>query len=325
MPTPSLALIPSAYKSGKVSSVLPFGGAGDFDFTRAGEKTRINKSQEIEVLATGIPSIDYTGGGCPSLLLEPQQTQLYGETATMATQTKTVTAVEHTVGFYGTGTITFTGVYSGSLVGTGVKDRVELTFTPTAGSLISTVSGSVTSSQLVIGGYLGSYIPNTTTGTITRIADTASGAGDSSTFNDSEGVLYFKGSTNADSIFKGIAISDGTASGDDNRVLIGFQNSVLYVNVRVGNVYQFNESITMPVNNFNKIALKYKENDFSLWVNGTKVKTSNNGTTFSTGVLTKTQFTDGRPSTSNFYGRCKDIRVYKKALTDAELTALTTL
>jgi hypothetical protein len=314
MPTPSLALIPSAYKSGKVSSVLPFGGAGDFTFTRAGEKTRINKSQEIEVLATGVPSIDYTGGGCPSLLLEPQQTQLYGETATIATQTKTVTAVEHTVGFYGTGTITFTGTYAGSLVGTGINDRVELTFTPTAGSLISTVSGSVTSGQLVTGAYLGSYIPNTTTGTITRIVDSASGAGDSSTFNDLEGVLFLEISALSNNLtYRSISIS-----GHINLFYSNVSNTLIANNSSGASISHQLTDIT----SFNKIAFKYKENDFALWINGLEVGTDNSGTTGNS--LSFLNF-DNSAGGSKWYGNIKQLQYFNTALTDSELTALTTL
>jgi hypothetical protein len=76
MATPTIAMIPSAVKAGKLGSPLPLNGDGDLDFTRAGTKTRINESQQIETVATGVPSIDYTGGGCPSLLLEPQSTNL---------------------------------------------------------------------------------------------------------------------------------------------------------------------------------------------------------------------------------------------------------
>tara|TARA_R110000772_G_scaffold240378_1_gene352578 strand:+ start:220 stop:1230 length:1011 start_codon:yes stop_codon:yes gene_type:complete len=146
-------------------------GSGDFTVERNSKKTRINSLGVIETLANNVPSIDYTDGGCPVLLIEPVQTQIYELTETMSTQTKTTAASDYTVGFYGTGTITFSGSYVGSLVGTGVNDRVELTFTATAASLISTVSGSVTKSQLVIGSYLGSYIPNTGTGLVTRLAD----------------------------------------------------------------------------------------------------------------------------------------------------------
>lgn len=73
-------------------------------------------------------------------------------TETLATQSRTVTAVRHTLSFTGTGSITLSGASTaGPLVGTGVNDRVSLTFTPTAGSLTLTVSGSVTKGQLNLG------------------------------------------------------------------------------------------------------------------------------------------------------------------------------
>jgi hypothetical protein len=73
-------------------------------------------------------------------------------TATLATQTRVVTAAEHTLSFQGTGTVTLTGASTaGPLVGTGATDTVSLTFTPTAGNLTLTVSGSVTLAQLELG------------------------------------------------------------------------------------------------------------------------------------------------------------------------------
>ena len=44
MTNPKLALIPSGYKSGKVYSILPSDGSGDFDFDRASEGTLKKKS-----------------------------------------------------------------------------------------------------------------------------------------------------------------------------------------------------------------------------------------------------------------------------------------
>jgi hypothetical protein len=76
MATPSLLLIPDRYKSGVLYSQLPESGAGDIDFTRASAATRVNASGLIESVASGVPRLDYTGGGCPSLLLEPQRTNL---------------------------------------------------------------------------------------------------------------------------------------------------------------------------------------------------------------------------------------------------------
>jgi hypothetical protein len=320
MATPTIAMIPSGYKAGTVYSVLPVDGTGDLTFTRAGTKTRINQSQAIESLATGVPSIDYTGGGCPSLLLEPQQTQLYGETATMATQTKTVTAVEHTVGFYGTGTITFTGTYAGSLVGTGINDRVELTFTPTAGSLISTVSGSVTSSQLVTGDYLGSYIPNTTTGTRTRIADAASKTGLSSYINSSEGVLYAEiAALTEGGATATLSISDGSLS---NRVLIVFSSGELRGQFTNSSGTSTIDTSGSVIKDFNKVACVYTSTTFKLFVNGTQI--SGTATVTSLTGLNKISFDRG-DGVLSFEGRVKELRVYSTALTDTELITLTTL
>jgi hypothetical protein len=76
MAIPKIAMIPSSFKAGKLGSVLPLNGDGDFTFTRASSATRINQSGLIEVVATGVPRIDHTGGGCPALLIERQSTNL---------------------------------------------------------------------------------------------------------------------------------------------------------------------------------------------------------------------------------------------------------
>ena len=42
MAIPKLAMIPSGYKEGKVYSVLPTNGDGDFTFSRGSSATRVN-------------------------------------------------------------------------------------------------------------------------------------------------------------------------------------------------------------------------------------------------------------------------------------------
>jgi hypothetical protein len=82
MPTPSLIIVPARFKTGKLYTPLAttsggtvLGASGDFNVTRATTATRVNASGLIEVVASGIPRLDYytSGGtaGCPALLVEP--------------------------------------------------------------------------------------------------------------------------------------------------------------------------------------------------------------------------------------------------------------
>jgi len=114
-------------------------------------------------------------GGVRRLLLERAVTNEVLNSGAMATQTVTVTAAQRTLSFYGTGTVTLSGVATGALVGTGTEDRVSLMFTPIAGSLTLTVTGSVLYAQLEMStqgtGYATSYIP-TGASAVTRPIET---------------------------------------------------------------------------------------------------------------------------------------------------------
>ena len=72
----SLVVTPNANKSGKLYSVIPSNGNGDFTVTRATTATRTNSSGLIETTASGMVRRDYSLGSCPNLLLEPQRTNL---------------------------------------------------------------------------------------------------------------------------------------------------------------------------------------------------------------------------------------------------------
>jgi hypothetical protein len=162
------------------------------------------------------PRFDHnpTTGESLGLLVEEARTNLLLNSATLSTQSVTVAAAANTLSFYGTGTITLTGTSTaGPLVGTGANNRVSLTFTPSAGSLTLTVSGSVTNAQLEAGAFATSYIP-TTSATVTRAADVASitGSAFSSWYSQSEGTIYYDGT-----VSQGLAafpwfynITDGT-------------------------------------------------------------------------------------------------------------------
>lgn len=165
-------------------------------FTRASGGGRFNAQGQYEWLAADQPRIDYdpVTGECMGLLIEESRTNLLLNSATLATQTCTVTAATHTLSFYGTGSVTLSGAATGTLTGTGAGNRVSLTFNPAAGALTLTVSGTVTSGQLEQGGFPTSYVP-TADAQVTRAADVASVNELSPWFNASEGTLYFKGNS----------------------------------------------------------------------------------------------------------------------------------
>ena len=50
--------------------------SADMDFTRATTATKVNSAGLVASVAIGIPRLDFTGGGCPHILAEPQRINL---------------------------------------------------------------------------------------------------------------------------------------------------------------------------------------------------------------------------------------------------------
>ncbi len=84
----------------------------------------------------------------PDRMLTFAPNNLLLNSATLSTQSVTVTGAWHIVSFKGTGQIVLSGAATGTIVGTSANDRVFLRFKPTAGSLTLTVTGSVTNARL---------------------------------------------------------------------------------------------------------------------------------------------------------------------------------
>jgi hypothetical protein len=172
--------------------------------------------------------------------------------------------------------------------------------------------------QFEAGSYATSYIP-TSGSTYQRQSDVANGAGNSEVFNDSEGVLFADIAALAnDGTNRVISISDGSLN---NRVFIKYSstNNQIEGTIVSGNIAQaaMTETLTNALL-FSKICVKYKANDFSLWVNGFEVNTDTSGSA-PTGLSDISFDTSGL---NDFYGKTKRISVYDAVLTDAELEAL---
>ena len=166
-----------------------------------------------------------------------------------------------------------------------------------------------------------SYIP-TEGSAVTRVADTASGAGNSEVFNDSEGVFMAEIANISENQTATVAfsLSDGSAS---NAVSVYyFGTSGLYYDVFNSDGTRSGSTPMTKIQQAsnNKISLKYKSGDIALWVNGFKVNT-NTGTLNLSG-LSELNFDYGNGN-FDFYGKTKELAYYDTTLTDAELETLT--
>ena len=91
----SLVLTPNGYKASKLYSIKPTSGLGDMVVSRGTTATRVNSAGLIESVAINVPRLDYTGGGCPKILVEPARTNnvLYSEQFDNAYWVKTLGGV----------------------------------------------------------------------------------------------------------------------------------------------------------------------------------------------------------------------------------------
>jgi hypothetical protein len=72
----SLIVTPNAFKASKLYSIKPTDGSGDLSVVRATTATRVNSAGLIETVSANVPRLDYTNSTCPSILVEPQRTNL---------------------------------------------------------------------------------------------------------------------------------------------------------------------------------------------------------------------------------------------------------
>ncbi len=181
--------------------------------------------------------------------------------------------------------------------------------------------------------YATSYIPTLTGSTETRATETATGAGSADLINSTEGVLYAeiamlseddKASNNQ------LFISDGTAN---QRIGI-FTESAGDVRVQIKDSGETPSSRNLTALDqsqggvdtaaFNKIAILYKSGQNKLFVNGSRITDTNfDSMVFNFSSLDNLEFGSGANS-NYFRGKVKALAVFNEALSDSELTQLTT-
>ena len=128
-----------------------------WSFARASDGTYYNADGTVSTFSSGALRI-----GSRGLLIEEGRTNLFLNSAIGGTQTVTLlTGNFYALNFRGTGTITLSGAFVGSLVGTGANNIVSLVFLTTTTSLTLTVTGSCTEVMLEFGLGPSSWIPTT--------------------------------------------------------------------------------------------------------------------------------------------------------------------
>lgn len=205
-------------------------------------------------------------------------------------------------------------------------DFVDFFFTDSDTSTQSTGvagNGFIWGVQFESGSYGTSYIPNLSSGSTTRTQDRCINGGDDALFNDSEGVLF----ADLEALGEGTTIRKISLSdGNTDFVNFNFNATSGRVDFEFGstlNSFYIVNSTGHTLTNRNKIAIKYKSGDTDCFINGTRV-TGGDGT-FSLSGLDRVNFenraTDG---SQNMFAKIHQLMVFNEALTDAELTTLTT-
>lgn len=269
-----------------------------------------------------VPAIDYSlstgGSGC--LLMEPQRTNLLLNSGTLSTQSVTVSAVQHTLSFYGTGTTALSGAFTGGLTGTTATGRVSLTFTPTAGTLTLTVTGVITNAQLEVGAYPTSYIP-TTAASATRAADSFTrNSLFSNNYVTAAGGTWFVDLDNnialaRDAADVGLFLGD-TATGTTNSFCINTPSGSSRMEI---DSYVNGSATTLHVTTTDRTraAIKWNGSTADVFVNGSKVVS---GTTF-TGTTLEYMGLNVRDTPKYIRG----MWLAPVPLTDADLAMVTTV
>jgi len=172
--------------------------------------------------------------------------------------------------------------------------------------------------QLEAGSYATSYIPTSgEAGGVTRVQDQYSKTGISDKINSTEGTLFVEMAALAnDGTYRYVLLSDGATA---NMIQIRYSdvsNNIQALVYSSSVLQAFTSYTPTDTTSFHKMAFKYKENDFALWVDGTEVGTATSG--IPPINLSSLDF-------QSYFGKVKQLQVFKTALTDSELATLTTI
>jgi hypothetical protein len=179
---------------------------------------------------------------------------------------------------------------------------------------------SLFGAQFEAGIYTTSYIPTSGTA-LTRTIDKCINAGDVNLFNDIEGTLFldienFSGNTTE------LTLSSGFTSNRVAFLFYGSTNKIRFF-VASGGATQVDSVFTLSYtfDQRNKIAFKYKQNDFKAYINGVQVFSDTSGNTPI--GLSRFDFATSSAASNFIEGKIHQAMIFNEALTDSELQTLT--
>ena len=324
---------------------LPLGDSGDapaidwnfagdalpsaLTFSRASTATYYNAAGTLVTAASGSPRLTYdpVTHAALGLLVEEQRTNLLLNSlldgTNLSTQSVTVAATPYTLSFYGTGQIVLSGSATATVVGTGAyPTRKTYTFTPSAGSLTLTVTGTVQFANLEAGAFETSFVP-TGAASATRAADvvTCTGSAFSQWFNASEGTLVVEAvMPNANigtvALINLVYIGDGPGT---EYIQVYQYESSFGAAIRHGGAWEAAISTTKTAGVVEKLAIAWAANDVAVAIRGAIAGTDAT-VTLPTGI---DRLTLGLGTPGTVVYTIKRIRYWRKRLTNAQLQALT--
>lgn len=299
-------------------------------FARSGNTATVtDNTGTIVGINADLPRFDFDPStlACRGMLVELPSTNLLLNSlidgTSLSTQSVTTTAAVHTLSFYGSGSVALSGTHSATVNGTGAYPaRQTYSFTPTAGSLTLTVTGTVQFAQLEALAFATSFIPTDGT-TKTRNADFASmtGTNFSDWFNNVEGTFFAQARRYATTAqyWQVFHVNNNT---DTTRISCGISNDGLgnsayaIVSNAGATQAQFLGPVVGQVDA--RMALAYKANSFAFAANGGTIYTDNTGV-----VPTCDRLFFYRPSSPNQFlnGWIQKLFFWPQRLINAEVQA----
>ena len=151
--------------------------------------------------------------------------------------------------------------------------------------------------------------------TATRYVNQVTGIGDVNSFNSEEGVLYWRGKATGETSTI-IGISDGLNS-NKIEITLNVPSSRIDVILVDGGVNSFIFNYSADVLIEHEIAVKWKVNDFALYVDGVEVLTDTSGTV-SPNAWSGLNLSNVNKSGNFLQAKTKNLRVYK-SIADAQI------